>query len=174
TFYYLLVMGLLSVNSATAQEERSFQMRTYSVPVEHQKTIEFVLGQAVSVALGRWDQRSVGVLSPGPGQILVTAPAHIHEDIVRLLAEFAPVATLNLKTEYWIVRGQDGEASTPAQNLSAISEVLDTIIAAQGPMTFSLIENVEIQSSAGASAHVQFPYGEFRQGEIRQELSYLG
>ena len=164
----ILIAGLLlSAQSAVAQNE----IRAYQVPAEHQATLESVLGEAVSTALGHGtEQRELGVSSPGRGQLLITAPAEIHADIERFLQDFQPPETVNLRTEYWVVRGVPGSGGAPARELERIREVLESISATAGEMNYSIEAEAEILARAnGKSATAALP-----NGSIFQELDYIG
>lgn len=163
---YVFIAGLLIAQSASAQ----FVIRTYQVPVEHQEAIEAVLGEAVSVALG-FEERRRGVSSPGPGQLVVTAPAEIQADIEQFLQDFQPTEIANLRTEYWIVRGEPGASASSPPELEPISEVLESINTAAGEMSYSVEAEVEILARAnGSGATAQIP----GRGHVFQELEYIG
>ena len=167
--HWLLLAGLVAAQGAAAQPGSDFVIRVYEVPVEHQQTIEAVLGEAVSLALGL-EQRSRGVSSPGQGQIVVTAPARIHADIERFLRDFQPTEIASLRTEYWIVRGEPGAGVSLPPQLEPISEVLESISAASSEMSYSLEDQVEILSRA-SGGHAA---ASFRNGELEQQLDYVG
>lgn len=168
----LLLGGLLAAQAAAAQPGSEFVIRTYQVPVEHQAVIESVLGEAVSLALGL-EQRNRGVTSAGQGQILVTAPPRIHADIQRFLQDFQPAEIANLRTEYWIVRGEPGGAGALPSELEPISEVLTSISAASSEMSYSLEDHVEILSRAGRNSRRGRNSASIRNGQISQQLDYV-
>lgn len=167
--YCLLLAGLFATHGASAQSDRDFVIRTYQVPPGNQVIIEAVLGEAVSLALGL-EQRSRGVSSPGPGQILVTAPPRIHADIERFLQDFKPAEVASLRTQYWINRGATGDGEPLPAQLEPLAEVLESISAASGDMSYSLEDQVEILSRAGGSGAT----ASIRNGVLSQESDYIG
>lgn len=175
----LLFLSLLAAQPLLAQSNEAFQIRSYAVPPTQQEALRNVLGEAVSLALGLEDRRSAGVSSVGEGQLLVTAPPRVQEDVARFLRDFQPPPSTTLLVEYWIVAGDKRQRGDYAANLQAISPALDALAASAGDISFTLLEHVETRSPSGASTNFLLqPSGGgargIRGGSIHHQLHYRG
>lgn len=124
-------------------------LRTYSVPAGQRPAAY----DALRALLTAGDK--IGSVRMGPsGTLMVLTTGAIHEGVASFVAELqkAPPAAApeakNVVGRYWFVEGRLGEGEDdPA--LAPIAQTLKAIEQRQGPMIFSLVEQVQVRSSAG-------------------------
>lgn len=148
--------------AAVADSEEPL-LRTYTVPAEHARSIVRALQSALSTGK---DLPPRGTVEQLPnGQVVVVAPAGIHEGIAELIrgldtSKIPPAHTAEF--DYWVVVG---EAAAEAGDTGSpeIAAALAAIVREQGPMRFSLLEKVSLASLIDESAKVQGNRMEVRQ-----------
>ena len=129
------------------------ELRIYQVPQEYQQDLRDMLQSA----LGNGDTR-IGRVTNGPGgTLLVVAPAPIQAGIQQILdAGFeAPPASSPVTLTYWLVVGRPVDPSRATQPFTVVGTrgfeqlepVLTQIATAEGPTEFSVLEQIQCNSS---------------------------
>lgn len=126
-------------------------MRIYYVPDEHFDAAWKALNGAVQEG------------PPGSrierlpdGRLFLVAPVAIHERaeaLVRELATTPPIRAAEL--DYWIVLGEPAAAPSEVAGMAEIAPALQSIVAEQGPMKFTLLETSRLSSMLDESASAQ-------------------
>lgn len=148
------VITLASPEAPAEAAPNPMQLKTYKVPEAHLDRTH----QALRKLLAPTKESIMGQVRIGPGgSLMVLTTEALHGGIERFIQEIeeAPVVQdlddRNIHGRYWFVIGRPGEGEDDAA-LAPIASTLQGIERAQGvPMTFSLMEHIQIQSGAGGS-----------------------
>jgi hypothetical protein len=163
------VFGLLACQAneplpmAPPDDPDAAVLRTYKVPPEQVRSLENALKSAL------WTGKDLpprGTVERLPdGQLLVVAPAGIHEGIAALVGGLASSATPPTHTvafDYWVVVGE-AAAEAGGLDIPDVGPALAAIVREQGPMRFTLIEKVQMASLLDETAKVKGDRTEVRQ-----------
>ncbi len=125
-------------------------LQSYDLPKGHEKR---AFGMLRSVLASGDD--AIGRISMGPGgKAVILAPASIHAGIAQVIQELAAVPTeqavLAIRLDFWLVLGRQSEASMI--EIPELAPVLTSLVEAQGPMRFTLLEKVSLLSGDGERA----------------------
>jgi hypothetical protein len=152
-------------------------MKVYAVPAGYQAMLAEELQRLLIVG-----DRPLGKVRQMPGdQMMVLAPESIHGGVVTLLdaLQKAPPPAAqdqDIESRYWFVLAQPGEGADGA-GLEAISATLAQVEAKQGPMTFTLMDQLIMRGSDGRESQSQSRYARVVQrlfpGSAQQTLGNL-
>jgi hypothetical protein len=116
-------------------------------------------------------QNPPGRVEPTPdGRMIVLAPAGLQAGIRRFLDSLAgrPPAPppVGVRLEYWFVVGVPGPAVDVPAALGEVKDALAEVARTQGPMSFRLVERLELGTLADEEGHV-----EGRIARVNQEVA---
>lgn len=142
-------------------------LKVYDVPKGYQTMLAEELQRLLIVG-----DKPVGKVRQMPGdQLMVLAPEPVHGGVVTLLealrkapAPPTPAQNQDIESRYWFVLATPG--NTPdSEGLSPIQDALGHIEAKQGPMSFTLLDQLTVRGSDGRESHI-----ESRHASISQRL----
>ena len=157
---------------ATTAEEptgSALELKNYAVKPEQREEVASVLRSALARG-----EEPVGRVVEGPGaQVVVVAPASLHEGIPGLLEHLAAQAPEKVVAAegtltYWIVVGK-AAAEPSTRGLDEVKTATDAIQKLDGPMSMELAEKVVVSSIENEHA---FTRGRF--AEVGQTFSHKG
>lgn len=130
-------------------------LRTYEVPSGGAQRLRSVLKELLWFgADGKDSSKFVGRADVGPdGRLIVLAPESVHEGVKALVASVTakPVkepGTVHLT--YWVVVGAPGKSDAPpAPALQELAPALAEVEKNEGPMSFTLVEKLQVGSLSG-------------------------
>lgn len=129
-------------------------LRSYEVPPEQAEQI----ADAVGGVLRFGDKETLGKVAVAPnGQLLVTAPIMMQADISTLIeqARKAPMPTAKtFHVDVWFVQAETAKEFALRGSLGEVEKNLRVLTDKQGPMQFSLMERVSLNSQMGRMAVV--------------------
>lgn len=152
----LVLLAALAVSGCAWQSRTDpvgpeLLLRTYNVRVDQSDA-------AVKALVGALQGAPKGsrVEQLPDGRVLLVAPAELHdgvEALVRGLDDAKPIRSAEL--DYWVVLGEPASAAAGIAGLPEIAAALQEIVAAQGPMKFTLLETSRLSSMLDQSASAQ-------------------
>jgi hypothetical protein len=156
----LAVVVFFTTKSPTDGAE-PVELRVYRVPKEYHNDITSSLRYALSGSSGD-NSQLVGRVASGPnGTVVVTAPPEIHSGVEAFLDDLAgmempPTPPSPVSMTYSFIAGRQVEAATLAsgrqyrvageRKMKGLAPALAQISDAQGPMEFSLLEQIQLTS----------------------------
>lgn len=129
-------------------------MRSYEVPAEQAEQIADAVGGAMRIG----DKEMLGKVAVAPnGQLLVTAPLLMQGDISTLIeqARKAPMPAMKtFQVDVWFVQAEAAKDFAVRGHLGEVEKNLRVLADKQGPMQFTLMERVSLNSQMGRMAVV--------------------
>ena len=173
----LMLFFVLSSNRAEdsgTKGEPPLVLRSYSVAPE----LGTELTTIINGVLRRGDEMPpVGRVTLGPGgQLIVAAPEEIHEGIEKMLGDIksaTPEPPPMIKITYWIMAGSPVEKTRWPSRLKELEPALESIVSAEGPTAFTLVEKSQIYSLSGEQGKIETRLFWIRQTATARESQIL-
>lgn len=144
--------------SATGGVPTDLVLRSYEVPNGGAQRLRSVLKDLLWFGSeGKDSNKYVGRADVGPdGRLIVLAPESVHEGVKALVAS---VTTNPIKEpgtivlSYWVITGAPGKSeAAPAAGLAEVAPALAELEKNDGPMSFTLVEKLQVSSLSGEQA----------------------
>jgi hypothetical protein len=139
-------------NQTTGEWNPEMVLKTYKVPGGHNHISE--VESILTSLLYYTGDKKLGKVEAGPGgQLVVVAPARIHQGIAKLLDDInqlepsGPPPTIEFT--YWFVLGWQSNQPSKTSSFKEIAHALDLLANNQGPMEFRLLEKINVISISG-------------------------
>lgn len=130
-------------------------LRSYKAPEGQEERLTATLRELIA----RGDDAQGRVVRGPNAQILVAAPESLQGGVASLLQEIssaAQAAPRTIQLRYWLVLGQPAASPAPrGPRLQELAAALDGVVEAEGPMRFTLLEKLTLQSMDGEFARAQ-------------------
>ena len=175
-----LTMGMLTTGCNTNSKDmeayyQALVLRSYEVPAEYAAEVSSVINNLLTPGGGF---SPIGTASIGPGGVVVvTAPASVHAGIDKMIADIGkakPDPASMVSLTYWIVVGTPARETALSAQLNEIEPALEAVSASEGPMAFSLLERLKVQSMSGKAASLVGSFASVEQMATVRESSVLG
>jgi hypothetical protein len=144
----LLIVALACGDSDNEASDHGLMLRSYQVPDQTAAEMERILNNIL-----RLEEISYGRAMEGPGgQVFVAAPESVHlgvEELIEQLRESSPTAPPTILLTYWAVIGDPAPETEVAPGLGEVEPALEAIAAADGPLSFTLLEKIRLHSLSG-------------------------
>lgn len=130
-------------------------LRSYDVPNGGAQRLRSALKELLYFGSdGKDSNKYVGRADVGPdGKLIVLAPESVHEGVKALVASANahPVAEPGtVRLNYWVVVGAAGKSDAAlAPNLAEVAPALAELEKSDGPMSFTLVEKLQVSSLSG-------------------------
>jgi len=143
------IAGAAVASAAFIDEGRSSRwvLRTYTVAPSLEIPLRRALEYTMNVQ-GRIIETGVG------GQLLISAPRRIQQQIPSLLASFGNAATSSptLQFDVWYLVATQGPANVDDPTLQSVRDALQQIVKIDGPTRFELRQRKGVRVHVGATA----------------------
>lgn len=149
--------------AGNTEHEAPVLLRSYDVPAGQGQQVNAILS---SVFHGVKEKVAARAALTPDGQLVVVAPAGIHEGLKGLLSKMKgrkPVAPPSVEITYWLVVGRTAAEPNPDALPAEIQPALHAVLDAQGPMEFALLETLTVRSLSDASGYAAGRYAHARQ-----------
>lgn len=149
-------------------------LRSYEVPGGGAQRLRAVLGQLLWFGSeGKDSNKYVGRADVGPdGRLIVLAPESVHEGVKALVASVtaSPLKEPGtIRLSYWVVTGTPGKSEAPlAPALTEVQPALAELEKNDGPMSFTLVEKLQVSSLSGEQGKLNG-----RDTSVRQQATLL-
>jgi hypothetical protein len=144
----LLIVTFACGNGNDGPSDHGLELRSYQVPDQTAPEMEKILNNILRI-----EEISYGRAMEGPtGQLIVAAPESVHlgiEGLILQLQESSPAAPPTITVSYWAVIGEPATETSIAAGLGEVEPALDTIVTADGPLSFTLLEKIRLPSLSG-------------------------
>jgi hypothetical protein len=175
-----LTMGMLTTGCNTNSEDTEgnypgLVLRSYEVPAEYAAEVSSIINNLLTPA-GGLAPLGAASISRG-GVVVVTAPASVHAGIEKMIADIGktkPEPASMVSLTYWIVVGTPAKETALSAQLNEIEPALKAVSTSEGPMAFSLLERLKVQSMSGKAASLVGSFASVEQRATVRESSVLG
>ncbi|MDP1829403.1 MAG: hypothetical protein Q8L48_39420 [Archangium sp.] len=136
-------------------------LRSYEVPNGAAQRLRSVLRELLWFGSeGKDSNKYVGRADVGPdGRLIVLAPESVHEGVKTLVASVTanPLKEPGtVRLSYWVVVGTPGKSEVPlAPGLAEVAPALAELEKNDGPMSFTLVEKLQLGSLNGERGQLQ-------------------
>ena len=154
----LRTLSLLLLTACTDVDAGStapLELRTYAVPAGTAQETVAVLSRVLP---GQGEGATAKVTLGPDGRVVVVAPERLQDGVATLIAELAaagPLATPQVRMDYWLVLGEPASETEVAPALQQVAAALQQVAAAQVPMRFTLVEGLAVRAASGEEAFTQ-------------------
>lgn len=130
-------------------------LRSYEVPNGGAQRLRSVLKDLLWFGSeGKDSNKYVGRADVGPdGRLIVLAPESVHEGVKALVASVTtnPIKEPGtIRLSYWVITGAPGKSEAPpAAGLAEVAPALAELEKNDGPMSFTLVEKLQVSSLSG-------------------------
>lgn len=139
-------------HGASAPVAAPLVLHTYDVPKGSAQKIRGVLMNVLWIGSeGKDSNKYIGRAEVAPdGRLIVMAPESVHEGVKTLLATLPQKPEKEpgtIKLNYWVVTGLPGKSEAPlTPALEEIAPALKELEKNDGPMSFTLVEKLQVSS----------------------------
>ena len=152
---FALVASCTTEEAAPAPAGAALELAAYDVPPGYGREVAPILRRM----FGDMGPNAPARVEPTPdGRMIVIAPASLQVGVRKLVDSLAsrPPAPppVGVRLEYWFVVGVPGPAVDVPAPLTEIKDALAEVARTQGPMSFRLVERLELGTLVDESGHV--------------------